>query len=123
MKLTSRHAIALGNHSKQLFVLSTESCAQKYWQKNLRDMKKKKLTKIGLPETVKLFVRPNLSPYNEEISFSSRELRRKGYIYGTWFYSESVFIKNCRIDEESFEIDHFKSATQSLSGFQVSVSR
>ena len=39
-----------------------------------------KLTKSGLPETVKLFVRSNLIPYNEEISFNCRELRRKGHI-------------------------------------------
>ena len=54
-------------------------------------MEKEKLTEIGLPETVKLFVRPNLSPYNEEISFNCRELTRKGHIYRTWFYSGSVF--------------------------------
>ena len=43
----------------------------------LSDMKKEKLTEIGLHETVKLFVPPNLSPYNEEIRFNCRKLRRK----------------------------------------------
>ena len=37
-------------------------------------MKKKK---NALPETVKLFLRSNLSPYNEEISFNCRELGEK----------------------------------------------
>ena len=55
--------------------------SKKFWSKilakksELRDMKKEKLTEIWLPETVKLFVRPNLSPYKKEISFSCRELK------------------------------------------------
>ena len=64
----------------------------------LRGMKKEKLTEIGLPETVKLFVQPNLNPYNEEISFNCRELRTKGHICSTWFYSGSVFIIKSRTD-------------------------
>ena len=40
-------------------------------------MKKERLTEIGLPETVNLFVQPNLSPYNEEISFNCRQIRKK----------------------------------------------
>ena len=50
-------------------------------------MKKENLTETGLPKTVKLFVRLNLSPYNEEISFNCMELRRKAHIYVTWLYS------------------------------------
>ena len=69
-------------------------------------MKKEKLTETGLLETVKLFVRPNLSPYTEEISFNCRELRRKGHIYITWFYSGSVVTKKCRTNEDSIEIRH-----------------
>ena len=64
----------------------------------VHDMKKEKLTEIGLLETVKLFVRPNVSPYNKEISFNCGELRRKGNIYSTWFDFGSVFIKKCRTD-------------------------
>ena len=81
-------------------------------------MKKERLTEIGLPETVKLFVRPNLSPYNEEISFNCREIRRKRHIYSTWFYSRSVFIKKCRTDEESIEIRHLNQLTSLFPDFK-----
>ena len=72
-------------------------------------MKKEKLTETGLLETVKLFVRPNLSLYTEEISFNCRELRRKGHIYITWFYSGSVVTKKCRTNEDSIEIHQINS--------------
>ena len=41
-------------------------------------MKKERLREIGFSETVNLFVQPNLSPYNEEISFNCRQIRKKG---------------------------------------------
>ena len=63
-------------------------------------MKRERLAEIGLPETVKLFVRP----HNEEISFNCRELSRKGHICSIWFNPGSVFIKKCQTDEESIEI-------------------
>ena len=46
-------------------------------QKSL--LKKERLIEIGLLDIVKLFARPSLSLYNEEISFNCRELRRKHY--------------------------------------------
>ena len=71
-------------------------------------MKKERLTEIGLLKKLNCsFNQINLSPYNEEISFNCRELRRKGHIYNFWFYPGSVFIKKCRTDEESIEIRHF----------------
>ena len=70
----------------------------------ISDIENKKLTEIRLLEIAKLFVRLNLSPYIQEISFNYKELRRKGYIYSIWFYSGSVFVKKCRTDEECIEI-------------------
>ena len=103
MNLMSRHVIALVNHPKQLSNLLTENFIPKYWQKS---MKKERLTNIGLSETLKLFFQSNLSPYNDEISFNCRELRGKGHIYITWFYSASVFIKKSQNNEESIRIRH-----------------
>ena len=52
-----RHVIALINHAKQISFSLTVSFAQKYWQMSkLSDMKNERLTEIGLPETIKLFV-------------------------------------------------------------------
>ena len=81
-------------------------------------MKKENLTETGLPKTVKLFVRLNLSPYNEKISFNCKELRRKGYIYITWLYSGSVFIKTCRTDEEATEIHHLNQLPRPFEDFK-----
>ena len=89
MNPISRYAISFVNHPKQLYVPLTE--VKILGKKSeLSDMKKERLTKIGLPETVKLFVRSNLSPHDEETCFNCRELRRKGHIHNIWFYSGSV---------------------------------
>ena len=118
-----RHVTSLVSHPKQISFLITVSFAQKYWQMSkLSDMKNERLTEIGLPETVKSFVWQNLSPNNEQISFNCRELRRKGHIYSTWFYSGPVFIKKCLADGESIKIHHLNQLP-CLSGFQVCVSK
>ena len=85
----------LGKSSKTIIRFVKRMFCSKVLTKKyeLRDIKKEKLTEIGLAKTVTLFVRPTLSQYNEEISFDCRELRRKGHIYSTWFYSRSVFIE------------------------------
>ena len=77
-----------------------------------------KKEKNGLPETVKLFVRSNLSPYDEEISFNCRELRRKGHTYSTWFYFRPVFIKKCKTDDESIEIHHLNQLPRLFPDFK-----
>ena len=81
-------------------------------------MKKKKLTEIGLPETVKLCVRPNRSSYNEVIGFKCRELRRKGHMFNSWFYSGSVFITKCQTDEESIKIHYLNQLPRLFPDFK-----
>ena len=73
----------------------------------LSDIEKKRLKKIELLETVKLFFWSNLSLSNEEISFNSGEVKRKGHTCSSWFSSGSVSIhKKCRTDEKSIEVHH-----------------
>ena len=69
----------LGNSFKTIIRFADRNFFSKKLAKKfeLSDMKKKRLTEIGLPETVNLFVQPNLSPYNEEISFNCRQIRKK----------------------------------------------
>ena len=75
----------LGKSSKTIILFVSRTFFSKILEKKskLSEIKKETLTEIGLLETVKLFIRPNLSPYNEEISFNCRELRRKGQICST----------------------------------------
>ena len=75
----------LGKSSKTIILFVNRTFFTRILEKKskLSEIKKETLTDFWLLETVKLFIRPNLSPYNKEISFNCRELRRKGHICST----------------------------------------
>ena len=60
-------------------------------------MKNERLTEIGLPETVKLFVRQNLIPYNEKISFNCRNSGEKDIFIVIGFILDQYLQKNAEL--------------------------
>ena len=42
------------------------------------------VSNVGLGSDTKLFVNENLTPFNQNLSWKYRELKRAGLIYSTW---------------------------------------
>ena len=42
------------------------------------------VSNVGLGSDTKLFVNENLTPFNQNLSWKYRELKRAGFIYSTW---------------------------------------
>ena len=110
----------LGKSSKTILrFVNRKSCSMIISKKKeLSNLNHDSLQQLGFSNQTKLYVRPNLTPFDEKIAYYCRELKRNKLIGKTWFYSGSNFIKNENTPEnESTEINHLKHLVRLFSTF------
>ena len=76
-------------------------------KKDLSSLGRESLQGLGFPNQTKLFVQPNLTPFDEKIGFYCRQLRRKKIIEKTWYCSGSNYLKLVNSTEtDKIEVSH-----------------
>jgi len=85
----------LGKSRKTIIrFVNRKNCSKLLFKKKeIFNLSNECLQELGFSSETKLFIQPNLTPFDEKIGYYCRELRRKKVIDKTWFYSGSNYIK------------------------------